>query len=304
MRKKKLRNIITSVILILLAVLIVGGFTATALIYDHVFKRYDKTVEVTAEVEGAREKHVFMSGENELVGYLYPGTSNRMIVIAQGFRAVQEDYLPVVQALNKRGLNVFTFDPTGVGQSGGKDQRGFPQEISDLEACLDYIDENGRFGCSRLYLLGHSRGGTAACALASRADVVIAAAAYASVMDGVLSPPYSYVGGLAYLNYPNLWLWQTVRFGPELTGASAIDGLKACRDTDILIIQGTLDDKAPKDRFSLYSRRGDIGRNSSVITDKVEYAHVDMLYTEEGANEEVTDIIVDFINFSEALPIN
>ena len=302
MHKQKLRNIITSVVLIVLAVLIVGGFAATALVYDHVFKRFDKTVEVTEEVGSSREKHVFASGENELVGYLYPG-GDRLIVIASGFRAVQEDYLPVVQALNERGLSVFTFDPTGVGQSGGEDQRGFPQEITDLEACLDYIDENERFGCTSLYLLGHSRGGTAACVLADRADMVIAAGAYASVMDGVLQPPYSCVGGLAYLNYPNLWIWQAIRFGPELTGASAIDGLKSCLDTDILIIQGTLDEKAPKDRFSLYSRRGDIGRNSSVRISKVEYGHVDMLYSEDGANEEVMNIIIDFIDFAEELPI-
>ena len=302
MRKLKLRRIISIVIAALLAIYVIGGFIATALIYDRVFARYDNTVEIPREVEESRVRYTFASGENELVGYLY-GSSDRLIVLAQGFRAVQEEYLPVVLSLTAKGYSVFTFDPTGVGQSGGSDQRGFPQQIADLEACLDFIDENDRFGCSRLYLFGHSRGGTAACVLAARADIVVAAGAYASVMDGVLQPPYGYVGRAAYLNYPHLWLWQTIRFGTELTGANAVSGLKACHDTDILIIQGLKDESAPRDRFSLYSHRGDIGPNGSVQTNKVDYGHVDMLYSDGEANEEVIGIIVDFIEFSENLPI-
>ena len=186
--------------------LFISGLLATALVHSAVFSRWD--MEGTTSLPHSELR--FKCGGDELTGELFDSKSDVLAVICPGFHAVQEDYEPLVRAFLEEGYSVFTFDPTGVGKSGGASQRCFTQIADDLAACLDFIEENGRFGATELIVLGHSRGGFAALLLADRADAVIAVGAPATAMDGVVSGAYAKIGGLAYANYPYLWLW---RFG-------------------------------------------------------------------------------------------
>lgn len=197
------------------------------------------------------------------------------------------------------GFSVFTFDPTGVGRSGGRDQKGFPQIMRDLDACLDMIEENGRFGCERITLLGHSRGGLAACMAASRVDRVITSGAPSGNMDGVIQGSYATVGAAAYLNYPMLWLWQTVIFGEPDTDASAVAALNGC-DTEALILHGDSDKAVLPDRFSLYSRRDELAGSGHVTFMLLSGGHVDVLCSDGSANPDTVKLIAEFVR-SDAL---
>ncbi|MBO4385154.1 MAG: alpha/beta fold hydrolase [Clostridia bacterium] len=294
--KKLNRKYVVGVLIpaIFIGILIVL-FIVTGIVYTQVFKRFDKEPETGYS---SREEFTFMSGENKLTGFLYGRGASDLIVFVSGFRAIQDDYLPLVKALIAEDFAVFTFDPTGVGRSEGEDQVSYAQIVHDLDACLDFIDENGHFGCTRISIVGHSRGGFAACMEASRVDSVVAAGGLASNMDGVLHGAYTKVGGLAYLNYPMLWLWQTAKFGQTDTNMDAITALMSC-DTDVLIIQGTLDESVPKNRFSLFSKIAGVMSNASVVQKLVPYGHVDMLYTESGANPETVQLITKFIRFND-----
>ncbi|MCR5610298.1 MAG: lysophospholipase [Clostridiales bacterium] len=279
----------------LLAFLILS-FAVTGAVYARVFRRFDKS----APYYPAREEFAFKSGKNELKGFLYGRGSDELIVIVSGFRAIQEDCLPLVTALTDEGFSVFTFDPTGVGRSGGRDQKGFPQIVQDLDACLDLIEENGRFGCSRITLLGHSRGGFAACMEASRADRVITVGGLASTMDGVLQGAYTKVGKAVYLNYPLLYLWQTILFGKDGADASAVDALLAC-DTEVLVIQGGTDKSVPADRFSVYSKAPELSSRSNISFAVVSGGHVDVLYSDGRANPATLNLILEFLQEDEEL---
>lgn len=294
MKKLNRKFVVGVVIPAILIVIIILAFIATGIVYTQVFKRFDKE----APDYPLREEYTFMSGENRLTGYLYGRGADDLIVLVPGFRAIQEDYLPLILALLDENFSVFTFDPTGVGKSEGKDQVSYAQIVHDLDACLDYVDQKNHFGCSRISLVGHSRGGFAACMEASRVDSVITVGGLASNMDGVLHGAYTKVGGAAYVNYPLLWLWQTAKFGQNDTNMSAISALMSC-DTDVLIIQGSLDESVPKDRFSLFSKAAGLVKNSSVVQKLIPYGHVDVLYTEEGANPETVRLITKFIRFND-----
>ena len=241
-----------------------------------------------------------MCGENELVGELYGNGSSQLLVICSGFHALQEDYTPVIKAFLDEGFSVFTFDPTGVGRSGGKNQVGFPQIVEDLSACLDYVEDNGYFGADRLTVLGHSRGGYAALCLSDRADAVIAVGAPATPMDGVLSGAYAKIGVLAYLNYPNLWVLQSFKFGFEATG---LDAVKLVLDSpsDVFIVQGSEDTVVPKDRFSVFARRGELASNASIIIGLYENGHTDVLYSDGEVNGELMIKVFKFLGRAEEL---
>ena len=291
--KSKRRRRILSIAAAVLVFLILANLAATALVYGSVFVRWE------GESPEGGEVHTFMSGENELSGRLYAGGKSVLVVISQGFRSVQAKYAPVAEALSAEGFSVFTFDPTGVGGSGGESQIGFPQMIRDLEACLDFVEEQGRFGCEKLAVLGHSRGAHAACCLAGRVDAVIAFGAPATVMDAIMLTSSSSIGSIAYANRPFLWLWQALVFGPELASADAVRAIASC-DTPVLVIQGSEDAVVPADYASVYSRRGELSDDPNAECLLVPFGHVDSLYYADGrVNAEVAEKAARFLRGEE-----
>ena len=126
--------------------------TATKLIYDRIFVRYDTPAQIpqdlSATVQARRECH-FFSGENQLTGYYYPSVqpenAHGLIVLVPGFHAGGDSYLWQIHELLKYGWSVFTFDMTGTLRSQGDSQIGFSQSLLDLKAALKYAsDENPR----------------------------------------------------------------------------------------------------------------------------------------------------------------
>ena len=77
-KKSTLKKVLITIIVAVLIVLIVS-FTATKVIYDRVFTRYDcVTAEypsVLKDTVASREKMTYPSGENSLSGYLYKSTA-------------------------------------------------------------------------------------------------------------------------------------------------------------------------------------------------------------------------------------
>lgn len=289
---RKFRIAVITAVLLLLA----ANFVFTAIVYGSIFARCEREVDFPA---GA-VSYGFDSGRHELTGMLFGGGTEALVVVAQGFGAVQEDLLPVVRLLCDRGFSVFTFDPAGVGRSSGFNQKGFPQMICDLEACIDFVEKNERFGCRKLCLLGHSRGGHAVCCLADRADCAAVVGAAATPMDGIMQGSVNYVGKAAYLNYPTLWLWQTILFGPELAWADAVKKLDESA-SPVLVVQGEFDELSTPERFSVYARREEItSPNVSFLT--VEYGHSDALYANGEANSEVVLTIAQFFESCGAAP--
>ena len=309
------KSVLKRVLIIILAVLVVhcaGSMVATKLIYDSIFSRY--AGEITEPAPELRdtvsncETLFYQDGELTLAGYLYrcrnENARDTLVVLAPGFHAGAEDYLWQTKALLERGWSVFAFDPAGSCESSGDSYVGFPQEVLDLNATLEYIEENDRFGYQSLALLGHSRGGYAAgCVLSYGHDIdaVVTVSGVNSAMEGIMGYSASAIGPLAYGNYGFLWLYQAMLFGPEVTNLSAHEQIM---DSGVptLVIHGSGDVDFPMEKNSIFSHR------EQICTPAVEYltcdqpgqnGHTDLLFDPSGgANELLMTQISDFLERS------
>ena len=202
------------VLVIIIAALILFSaisMAATKIIYDSIFVRYDENYKIPASLsylEASRETKTYPSGKALLSGKLYRAKKevckNALVILAPGFRAVSDSYIYQIEALLQKGFSVFAFDPTGCGLSEGESSVGFAQEFLDLEATVKYVESCGKFGYNDIVLLGHSRGGYAACLMLERGydiSAVISVSGINSSMDAVIGSAENSVGALAYLNY-------------------------------------------------------------------------------------------------------
>ena len=287
-------------VLITFAAYILVSMAATKLIYDGIFRRYDPPK--TEQVALQREEPCFYVGENRLQGYYYPSEEKEILVLlAPGFHAGADSYLHQIRYFLERGWGVFSFDPTGSFESGGDSYIGFPQEIHDLEAALRFLREQENYGYGELVLFGHSRGGYAVCAMADsdyEISAIVSVAGVNSAMDAVIEPSADAVGPLAWMQYPFLWLYQSLLFDYDTANLEAAEVLN---ETDIptLIIHGVSDETVSHDAHSVMAHRENISSEQVQFLSWQESGaegHVDILYDPDGsANAELMAEIVSFI---------
>lgn len=305
LKKKTLKKVFVIIITTLLLLSIISMF-ATKVIYDSVFvRKNEEKYGITEELEylsKERQEHTFLSGENELQGYLYDGDNDisGLVVLAPGFHATADDYLWQIKELLDYGWAVFAFDTTGSGASEGDSSIGFSQEVFDLQATLDYLSQEDNFGYEHLFLLGHSRGGYAACSvLADDYDIagVVSVSGINSAMDGVVGVSAKKVGALAYCNYPFLWLYQTMLFGKDVMNLKASEVIGQV-DTPVLVVQGKDDEVASTHQYSIYAHRDEITSEnvSYYVCDEPKFdGHTSLLFEADGtANDELMDVIHNF----------
>ncbi len=304
----KLKRILMTIIIIFLVFSIIN-LSITKIIYDLAFPRYDCAQthypEQLNEIINQRKEQRFSSGKNTLCGYLYKSGANTkkdtLIILASGHNSCSDNYLWQIKELLDFGWSVFAFDSTGCCNSQGKSAVGFSQELLDLKAALNYIEGQNRFDFNNLALLGHSRGGYAACcALSYGYDIsaVISVSGINSAMEGIICSASEYVGKLSYLNYGFLWLYQSFLFGSKTTNLRANEILSKT-ETPVLVIHGAEDATVPTDKFSVYSYK------NSFSSDSVKYilrsapdnsAHTNLLFDNDStANDELIKEINNFL---------
>lgn len=296
-------------VIITLLIISILNLGATKIVYDSFFARYDCSVtdytDPLKSMVAKRQEKSFKSGKNTLCGYLYESEAadkkDALILLASGHNACSDSYLWQIKELLDYGWSVFTFDTTGCCRSEGKNAVGFSQELLDLKEALNYIENQDRFGYNSIVLLGHSRGGYAACCALSYGydiDAVVSVSGVNSAMEGVIGSASNYVGGLSYLNYGGLWLYQSMIFGSKTVNLKASDVLSQT-DVPVLIVHGADDEKVPADKFSVYSYK------DSIDSDKVEYllrsspeacGHTDLLFDDDlTANDGLIEKINEFL---------
>lgn len=308
-KKRNFKKVLSVTVVILITFVFVS-FGTTKIIYDACFPRYDPpTAVLTAELEQLNESRTekdFLSDGHKLKGCLYPAENrekNGLIVFAIGFNATVNDYLWQVKSFTESGYGVFLFDPTGCGESEGESTVGFPQMLTDLDAALDYIEDNKKFGYKDIFLFGHSQGGYAVCCVEIYGHDITAIASVNginSAMEGVMMPAAKAAGNIVYSNYPLLWLYQVTLFGAEAVNASAADTLESTQ-TPALVIHSAGDSIVPEDRFSIISHIDETNCNSVTAVkgygDGQENSHRGILFGKDGkANAELIKLITDFFD--------
>lgn len=221
-------------------------------IYDGQFpryKRHDETVTASLRYEDLKTAYprslvIFESGKNRLQGYVYGMNQEKgLVVVAHGLGGGADSYLPQITYFVDHGWRVFAYDATGSFDSEGKTTKGFPQALIDLDAALYYVETQEEFTNLPILLFGHSWGGYAVANVLHYdhkiAGVVTASGANSS-MGMILEQGRRMMGGFIYLQYPYLWLYQTLLFG-EVASLNAVDAINQC-DVPVLILHGTEDE--------------------------------------------------------------
>ena len=307
-KKSKQKKVLIAII-IAIVFFLVTSFTATKIIYDSIFARYDCGVTAyPAELEqtvALRQQISFPSGENTLSGFLYKYQGeedrNTLVILVPGHNACCDSYIWQVHELLQHGWSVLCFDPTGCCRSEGGSAVGFSQELYDMRATLDYVEKQDRFCYNDIVMLGHSRGGYAACcALSYDYDIsaVVSVSGVNSAMEGIMSASVEYVGPLAYGNYGFLWLYQAMLFGSETVNQRA-DRAISRTDTPVLLIHGADDRQIPTDKYSIVSHRDQItGTNVEYLirSSPDNAGHTNLLFDDDGtADNELIEKIHDFL---------
>lgn len=270
--------------IVLLSVLLLSlfcDFFATKLIYDASFARTTAAEPLSALPQGC-EPLCFSEKENRLQGYLFRQTkAHALIVIAPGLAATLQEYLPLIRALCDAGFSVFYFDPLGSGRSDGDSALSYAAITADLSAALSYVRAQGLFEADRLFLLGHSRGGYAACLCTDDSDspdAVIAVDAHNCPTAAACSRAVSYVGPLAYLNFPMLWFYGGLCFDFPATAAHADAALQNAR-VPVLLIQAQNDAVASPRHDTVYAKRDSI-KNAQIriyLDESTDGSHISFL---------------------------
>ena len=231
----------------------VTTITATICVYDTFFERYERPnyaiypgLYSYDRISNSLKRETFRipSGDNKLAAYLYRAVgSNRLVVLAHGFHAGADDYLPLIEAIVNRGYSVLTYDVTGVYSSEGESGIGMCQSLVDLDNVLNFVRDDPRFASMAKLLIGHSWGGYAAASALALHPEVRAAALIAPMNDGsniMVEKGEQYVGKPSKTAKPVFDAYQRILFG-DYVKYNGVVGINST-DAHILIAQG-LDDK-------------------------------------------------------------
>lgn len=303
---KKTKKVLITIIIAFLIFSIIS-FGVTKLIYDSAFPRYDcgvtefpKALQNTIDL---RQVKTYESGDNTLSGFLYESPiserKHTLIILAPGHNSCADSYIWQIKELLDYGWSVFAFDTTGSCHSEGITAKGFSQEVLDLEATLKFLSSQNNFGFENIAILGHSRGGYAACCALSfdfPISAIISVSGVNSAMDAIIGASVQRVGPFAYGNYGFLWAYQAMLFGAKTVNMQADKLLKLC-NTPALLIHGEDDTTYPYDKYSIVSHIKDNPNTEILIRRSPDNAgHTNLLFSKDGtADNEVIYKINEFL---------
>ncbi len=213
-----------------------------------------------------REEFYFTSNKEKLKGYYYPSNDSKgLIVIAHGYHAGADDYLPFIEYFVKNNFNVFAYDMTATYDSQGDHLVGWCQALVDIDYALKYIAKEPRFNTQPLFLFGHSWGGYAVTSVLEIHKNVKACAGVAPMRDGstiMMEKGEQYVGKIATLNSPIISAYQKIIFG-NYVKHNGIKGINSV-NIPVLIAQGIDDKVITYDKLSVIAHKDKI-TNPNVV---------------------------------------
>ena len=242
---------------------------AAVVAYDAIFPRYERPdYRITAGLYDysrisdvlPREVMRYPSREAELCGYYYAVENPRgLVVVAHGFHAGADEYLPIIEVMVQAGYAVFTYDVTGTYDSEGDSVIGMCQSLIDLDYALNFVKNNAIGRGLPIFLIGHSWGGYAAASVMALHPDVKGCALLAPMYNGatmMVEKGEQYVGKLAYMSKPVFDVYQRMLFG-DYVKYNGVMGISATT-ANVLIAQGIDDAVITMDGQSITAHRGEI----------------------------------------------
>ena len=243
--------------------------------YDSVFVRYERPDYALRPGEYCydrvkhrlkREEFYYQTKTSQLKGYYYPtGTAKGLVVVAHGFHAGADDYLPMIEFFVNNGYNVFSYDCTGTYDSKGDSIIGMCQSLVDLDGTLEYIKATPPYSEQPLFLIGHSWGGYAVSSVLALQKDIRACACIAPMNTGytmMQEKGEQYVGKVSNVAKPVFSVYQKILFKDYVNynGAKGISSV----DIPVVVAQGIDDTTITYDKLSVTAYKKDI-TNPNVI---------------------------------------
>ena len=209
-----------------------------------------------------RELMKFKSKDATLQGYFYENESSKdLILLAHGFHAGADDFLPHIAYLVQKGYSVFTYDMSGTYDSTGRGTIGFCQWLVDCDYAVKFVQSDRKLRKLNLYLLGHSCGGYAVSSVLALKRHIKACAAISAPNNGytlLLEKGTQYAGEFASQGVPKDFLdsYQKKLFGKyiEYSGVRGVNSSKV----PTFIAHGMEDEVIDFDLQSLISHRDEL----------------------------------------------
>lgn len=297
-----------SIIIICIVTVLVIAFSGVAVAHMVVFSRadYDKydseyflVYDDIDKDKYPREQIIVKSGENDISAFLYAvDDAKGLIVVAPGHRDANDIKLYEIRYFVDAGYSVVCLDYTGCYTSGGNSMRGYNQSVYDMDALLDYIEEDEKFENMPIYLFGHSMGAYAVCAvLQFDHDIakIVAASGFDTPKEQWQYSIKRYTGIFYPIIKPANSLFIALKYGDD-KDLSAVDGIN-CVSIPVLVISAE-EDSFYGGKSPIYERQNEIiNPNCSFV-----------LMNEENHNGHydyfLTDAAVEYAADNPMLPIN
>ena len=208
----------------------------------------------------SRENISFKSADADISAYYYEANDPKgLVVIAPGYVAGADDYLPLTEAFVNGGYSVFSLDYTGVYDSGGRNGIGMCQSLVDLDRALTFIGEDEEMSSLPLFLVGHSWGGYASASVLELHPEVDGCVLIAPMYNGatvMVEMGAMLYGDFLRLGQPVFDVYQSQLFG-EYTEYNGVRGINST-DIPVLIAQGVDDDVMTMDGLSITAHKDEI----------------------------------------------
>ena len=251
------------------------AITSTVMVYDACFPRFERPdyavypgIYTYERIKDSlnREEFTFPSGEVSLKGYYYPSDNAKgILVLAHGFHAGADDYLPIIEYFVNHSYSVFTYNVRATYESEGENQVGMCQSLVDIDNALKYIKNTPKYSSMPIFLLGHSWGGYAVTSVLALHPDVKACAAIAPMYSGydiMVEKAEQYVGKLAVMPKPIFNVYQKILFGDYIK-YNGVVGINT-PNIPVLIAHGIDDKIITYDAQSIVSHKDEI-TNPNVV---------------------------------------
>jgi len=236
------------------------------------------------------EKETFLNNEGKkLTGYFYhydKYDASKVIIFAHGYGNGHRRYLDLINCLCKNGLLVFSYDLTGFDESEGEGIRSFPQAIIDLSQAISFVQTYSKHSGKDIYLCGHSMGGYAVgCNLGIHSDIkkAVIISGFNQSAELIKAHGEEWIGPDAADVVKYINAYEEEFFG-KYASYSVLDGLRAAKDTRVLIIHSKDDQTVPYNAsYALYYREFKDNPHFSFI-DYKDRGHGTIYQSKEGRN--------------------
>lgn len=257
-----------TIIVICIITVLVLVFSGVAIAHMVVFSRadYDKydsehflVYEDIDKDKYPREQMIVQSGENDISAFLYVvDDAKGLIVVAPGHRDANDIKLYEIRYFVDAGYSVVCLDYTGCYTSSGNSMKGYSQGVYDIDALLDYIEEDEKFENMPIYLFGHSMGAYAVCAelqLGHKIEKVVAASGFDTPEEQWQYSIKRYTGIFYPIIKPFNSLFIALKYGDD-KDLSAVDGIN-CVSIPVLVISAE-EDSFYGGKSPIYERQNEI----------------------------------------------